>query len=147
MDLFPDQTVQILLGIFQPGREQLRRQQLEGLDLIRHQTGVGDHHLVGLFLPQILKFLQHFLSGLEVDRQGLVGIRELLGRQQDMPVHLVLRLPEMDVTGGADGFSQLLAEADDDTVEFPQVLLAPCLAVAEHEGVVAQGLNFQIVVK
>ena len=64
-----------------------------------------------------------------------------------MPVHLVLRLPEMDVTGGADGFSQLLAEADDDTVEFPQVLLAPCLAVAEHEGVVAQGLNFQIVVK
>ena len=64
-----------------------------------------------------------------------------------MPVHLVLRLPEMDVTGGADGLSQFLAEADDDTVEFPQVLLAPCLAVAEHEGVVAQGLNFQIVVK
>ena len=147
MDLFPDQAVQILLGIFQPGREQLRRQQLEGLDLIRHQTGVGDHHLVGLFLPQILKFLQHFLSGLEVDRQGLVGIRELLGRQQDMPVHLVLRLPEMDVAGGADGFSQLLAEADDDTVEFPQVLLAPGVAVAEHESVVAQGLNFQIVVK
>ena len=147
MDLFPDQTVQVLLRIFQPGREQLCRQQLEGFDLVRHQTGVGDHHLVGLFLPQILKFLQHFLSGLEVDRQGLVGIRELLGRQQDMPVHLVLRLPEMDVTGGADGFPQLLAEADDDTVEFPQVLLASCLAVAEHEGVVAQGLNFQIVVK
>ena len=147
MDLFPDQAVQILLGIFQPGREQLRRQQLEGLDLIRHQTGVGDHHLVGLFLPQILKFLQHFLSGLEVDRQRLVGIRELLGRQQDMPVHFVLRLPEMDVTGGADGFPQFLTEADDDAVEFPQVLLASCLAVAEHEGVVAQGLNFQIVIK
>ena len=147
MHLFPHQPVQILLGVFQSGREQFRRQQLEGLDLIRHQTGVGDHHLVGLFLPQILKFLQHFLSGLEVDRQGLVGIRELLGRQQDMPVHFVLRLPEMDVTGGADGFSQLLAEADDDAVEFPQVLLASCLAVAEHEGVVAQGLNFQIVIK
>ena len=147
MDLFPHQPVQIFLGVFQSGREQLRRQQLEGLDLIRHQTGVGDHHLVGLFLPQILKFLQHLLGGLEVDGQGLVGIRELLGRQQDVPVHLVLRLPEMDVAGGADGFPQLLAEADDDTVEFPQVLLAPCLAVAEHEGVVAQGLNFQIVVK
>ena len=64
-----------------------------------------------------------------------------------MPVHFVLRLPEMDVAGGADGFPQLLAEADDDTVEFPQVFLAPCLAVAEHEGVVAQGLNFQIIVK
>ena len=115
--------------------------------MIRHQTGVGDHHLVGLFLPQILKFLQHFLSGLEVDRQGLVGIRELLGRQQDMPVHLVLRLPEMDVTGGADGFSQLLAEADDDTVELPQILLAPGVAVAEHESIVAQGLNFQIIVE
>ena len=147
MHLFPHQPVQIFLGVFQSGREQFRRQQLEGLDLIRHQTGVGDHHLVGLFLPQILKFLQHFLSGLEVDRQRLVGIRELLGRQQDMPVHFVLRLPEMDVTGGADGFPQFLTEADDDAVEFPQVLLASCLAVAEHEGVVAQGLNFQIVVK
>ena len=147
MDLFPDQTVQVLLRIFQPGREQLRRQQLEGLDLIRHQAGIGDHYLVGLLLPQILKFLQHFLSGLEVDRQGLVGIRELLGRQQDVPVHFVLRLPEMDVTGGADGFPQFLAEADDDAVEFPQVLLASCLAVAEHEGVVAQGLDFQIIVE
>ena len=147
MDLFPDQTVQVLLRIFQPGREQLRRQQLEGLDLIRHQTGVGDHHLVSLFLPQILKFLQHFLRGLEVDRQRLVGVRELFGRQQNVSVHFVLRLPEMDVAGGADGFSQLLAEADDGAVEFPQVLLASCLAVAEHEGVVAQGLNFQIVVK
>ena len=64
-----------------------------------------------------------------------------------MPVHLVLRLPEMDVTGGADGLSQFLAEADDDTVEFPQILLAPGVAVAEHESVVAQGLNFQIVIK
>ena len=54
---------------------------ITSLDLIRHQTGVGDHHLVGLFLPQILKFLQHFLSGLEVDRQRLVGVRELLGCQ------------------------------------------------------------------
>ena len=147
MDLFPDQTVQVLLGIFQSGRKQLRRQQLEGLDLIRHQTGVGDHHLVGLFLPQILKFLQHFLSGLEVDRQGLVGIRELLGRQQDVPVHFVLRLPEMDVTGGADRLVQFLSQPDDGAVELPQILLAPGVAVAEHESVVAQGLNFQIVVK
>ena len=147
MDLFPHQPVQIFLGVFQSGREQLRRQQLEGLDLIRHQTGVGDHHLVGLFLPQILKFLQHFLSGLEVDRQGLVGIRELLGRQQDVPVHLVLRLPEMDVAGGADRLVQFLSQPDDGAVELPQILLAPGVAVAEHESVVAQGLNFQIVVK
>ena len=147
MDLFPDQTVQVLLGIFQSGREQFRRQQLEGLDLIRHQTGVGDHHLVGLFLPQIPEFLQHLLGGLEVDGQGLVGVRELFGRQQNVPVHLVLRLPEMDIAGGADRLVQFLSQPDDGAVELPQILLAPGVAVAEHEGVVAQGLNFQIVIK
>ena len=64
-----------------------------------------------------------------------------------MPVHFVLRLPEMDVTGGADRLVQFLSQPDDGAVELPQILLAPGVAVAEHESVVAQGLNFQIVVK
>ena len=64
-----------------------------------------------------------------------------------MSVDLVLRLPEMNVASGTDGFAKLLAQPDDDAVELPQILLASGVTVAEHEGIVAQGLNFQIVVK
>ena len=64
-----------------------------------------------------------------------------------MPEHLVLRLPEMHVSGGADGLPQLLPQADNDPVELPQVLLVPGVAIAEHKGVVAKGLDFQIVVE
>ena len=64
-----------------------------------------------------------------------------------MAVSLVLRLLEVDVAGGADGLVQLLAQADDGAVELPQLLLRLDVTVAEHEHIVADGLNFQIVVK
>ena len=64
-----------------------------------------------------------------------------------MAVSLVLRLLEVNVAGGADGLVQLPAQADDGAVELPQLLLRLDVAVAEHEHIVADGLNFQIVVK
>ena len=103
VDLFPDQAVQVLLGVLQLGREQLLGQQLELLDLVRHQAGIGHHHLIGFFLPQVGELLQHLIGGFEIDGQGLVGVGELFRGQEDVPEHLVLRLPEMHVAGGADG--------------------------------------------
>ena len=64
-----------------------------------------------------------------------------------MPVNLILRLPEMHVAGGADGLAQLPPQSDDGPVEFPQVLLVPGVAAAKHKGVVAKGLDFQVVVE
>ena len=119
MDLLPDEAVQVLLGILQAGREQLAGQQLKGLNLVRHQPGVADHDLVGLLLPQIAELLQHLVGGLEVDGQGRVSVRELFRGQQDMAVHLVLWLLEVDVTGGTDGLAQLVAQADDGSVQLP----------------------------
>ena len=146
--LVPDQAVQVLLGVFQPGREQLaRRQQLDLLHQVGDVAGVVDDHLAGQLLPQIGELLQHLGGGFEVDGQGRVGVGELLAGQKDMAVGLVLRLLEVDVAGGADGLVQLPAQADDGAVELPQLLLGPDVAVAEHEHIVADGLNFQIVVK
>ena len=119
VDLLPDEAVQVLLGILQAGREQLAGQQLKGLNLVRHQPGVADHDLVGLLLPQIAELLQHLVGGLEVDGQGRVSVRELFRGQQDMAVHLVLWLLEVDVTGGTDGLAQLVAQADDGSVQLP----------------------------
>ena len=63
-----------------------------------------------------------------------------------MPVHLILRVEEVDVAGGTHGLVQLLAQPHDGTVELPQVLLRLHVAVSQHEGVVAKRLDLQIVV-
>ena len=102
---------------------------------------------MGQVLAQIGKLLQHLGGGLEVDGQRRVGIGELLAGQENTAVRLVLRLLEVNVAGGADGLSQLPAQADDGAVEFPQLLLGPDVAVAEHEQVVADGLDLQIVIE
>ena len=148
VDLVPHQPVQILLRIFQPGREQLPLgQQVKGLHLIRNGPGVGDHHLHGFLRPQVGKLLQHLVSGAEVDGHGGVAVGKLLGVQKDVAIDLVLRVQEVDVSGGAHRLSQLLPQPDHSAVELPQLLLVPDLAVPEHEGVVAQGLDLQVVVE
>ena len=92
MCLAPHQVVQLLGGVFQLGGKQAIGQ---GLDLVApggHQLGVGDHHLVGLLLPQVGKLLQHLLGGAEVEGVGGIGIVKALGVQQDVAVGLVLRV-------------------------------------------------------
>ena len=146
--LVPHHVVQLLLGVLQPGREQLaRRQQLDVLDAVCNAPGIVDDHPVGRLRPQIGELLQHLVGGLEVDGQRRVGVREFLAGQQDMAVHLVLRLLKMHVACGAHRLAQLLAQPDDGAVELPQLLLRLHVAVAQHEHVVADGLYLQIVVE
>ena len=64
-----------------------------------------------------------------------------------MAVHLILRLHEMHIAGGADRLVKLPAQLHDGTVEVPQLLLGTGLAVLQHEEVVAQRLDLQIVVE
>ena len=63
-----------------------------------------------------------------------------------MPVDLILRVQEVDVPGGAHRLAHLLPQADDGAVEVPQLLLVLHDALAEHEHIVAQRLDLQIVV-
>ena len=146
--LGPNLVVKFLSGVSKAGREQLTRgQQLDLLAHIGDEAGIIDDHFLRLFRAEVGKLLQHLIGGLEVDGQGFIGIGELLAGQQHMAVDLVLRLLKMDVAGGADRLAQLLAQTDDGAVELPQVLLRLDIAVADHELVVAQGLDLQIVVE
>ena len=53
----------------------------------------------------------------------------------------------MHIAGGTDGLMQLLPQPDNGTVQVPEVLLGLDGAVAQHEHIVADGLDFQIIVK
>ena len=90
MGLVPHQVIKLLVGVFQLGGKQAVGQ---GLYLVApggHQLGVGDHHLVGLLLAQVLELLQHLFGGAEVQGVGGVGVVKALGVQQYVAVGLVL---------------------------------------------------------
>lgn len=53
----------------------------------------------------------------------------------------------MHVAGGAHGLAELVAQAQHAAVEVLQALFVRDLAVADHEGVVARGLDFEVVVE
>ena len=63
-----------------------------------------------------------------------------------MAVNFILRVQEVDVPGGAHRLAQFLPQTDDIPVKVPQLLLGPDHPPAEHEHIVADGLNLQIVV-
>ena len=52
----------------------------------------------------------------------------------------------MDVSRGTHGLVQLLAQGQDGAVEVPQLLLTVHHAPAEHESIVAQGLDLQEII-
>ena len=147
----PHQIPELPLGIFDGGGEQALGQRAE----IIHPTGNGSRifndHLAGRLFAQIREFRQHFLGGTEI--QGIFAVRivKLLGGQQNMTVDLVLRLEEVDVSGGTHRLAQPPADLHDFSVKVPQVLHAPgngfpFLIRTEHIGIVGQGLDFQVVV-
>ena len=105
-----------------------------------------DHDLMRLFLAQVAEFFQHLVGGFEVERRLVVAVVIAEARLQNGAVDGVLGVEEMHVPGGDHGLVQLFTQRDDPAVEFPQVLLVAGGAVADHEAVVADGLNLQIVV-
>ena len=53
----------------------------------------------------------------------------------------------MDVAGGADGLSQLLAESDDSFINLVQLVHVLEGTFAQHKGVVARGLDLKVVIE
>ena len=53
----------------------------------------------------------------------------------------------MDVAGRADGLSELLAETDNGSVDLVKLVDVLEGAVAEHECIVARGLDFEVIVE
>ena len=72
-------------------------------------AGVLYHHLVGLFLGQIVELRQHILRGAEEQRRLVIGILKAVARLQYGAVDRILRLGKVHVAGGNDRFMQILA--------------------------------------
>ena len=115
--------------------------------LIGDQLGVVNHDLVAFFRAQIGELIQHFLRGLEIQGRLVVAVLEAQTGLNDGAVDGILGVQEVDVAGSDHRLAQLLAQRHDAPVEVPQLLLAFRQSLPEHEGVIADRLNFQIIVE
>lgn len=100
------------------------------------------NHVVRFLLAQIGEFLQHLVGGAEVERRLMVAVLKALGVHQYGAVNGVLRLFEVHVSGRHNRLAQLFAQPDDIAVDVLQRFLVLHDALAHHEFVVAQRLNF-----
>ena len=142
-----NQVFQLFGRVFDFRREQPLRQELDLLDLIGDGPGVGDDHLAGGLLAQVLKLRQHLFRVAEVDRALPVGVGEFFGGKKDTAVLLVLGVEEMHVGSRDHRLAQFPAEAQNRAVIVLQDLFPADAAVFDQKGVVADRLDLEIVVK
>ena len=138
---------QILLRTVDGGGESAVGERLDFLNLIGNGIGVGDHDLVRLFLAEIGELLQHLLCGAQIQGWLELCIIVSLPCLQDLTVDGIFLVHEVHVAGGTDRNPQLVAQRHNAPVIIPKCLHIGSGAIADHEGVVANGLDFQIVVK
>ena len=117
------------------------------LHLIGDLPRIVNDHLVRLFLAQITEFLQHLVGSLKVQRRLIVAVLEAETRLNDRAIDGVVRVEEMHVARGYHRNAQLLAQPDNGAVQVAQALVVRHLPLPHQKGVVADGLNFQIIVE
>ncbi|CCX37069.1 unknown [Clostridium sp. CAG:1013] len=141
----PSDGHQLLLGAFDEGWEVAHRHRADVVDHIGDLVRVGHHHLEGLFFPQVLKLFEHLGGSAHVQGRLLIRVVEAPAAHDDPAVVRVLGVLEVDVAGSHHRLTQLLADLHDGAVVFPQAFHVR-VPVADHEHVVPQGLDLQIVV-
>ena len=108
---------------------------------------VVDDDFLCLRLAQIAEFLEHLLRRLEIQRRLIVRILKAVRRLNDRAEFSVLRVKEVHVARRADRNAQLLAQPDDFSVKVAKLFLVLRHALAQHKRIVADRLNFEVVVE
>ena len=108
---------------------------------------VVDDDLLRLRLAQIAEFLEHLLRRLEIQRRLIVRILKAVRRLNDRAEFSVLWVEEVHVARRADRNAQLLAQPDDFSVKVAKLFLVLRHALAQHKRIVADRLNFEVVVE
>ena len=122
VELAVDERLEVFDGVFDLRGKQIVRHRTDRLAPVGNHVGIFDHDLICLFCAEIGKLFEHLVGRFEVDRKRLVRVGHLLCRQ-------------------------LVAQLYDRAVEASEFFFILCHALFQHEAVVADGLDFKIVVK
>ena len=147
VELAVDEGLEVLDGVFNLRRKEVVRNRANSLAPVGDHVCVLDDDLVGLFCAQVREFFQHLVGRFEVDGKRLVRVGHLLGSKKNVPVNFVLGVEKVHVAGCDHGLSELVAQLYNRAVEAPELFFVLCYALLQHEAVVADGLNLEIVIK
>ena len=117
------------------------------LDHIGDLVGVGDNHLICFIGAKIGKLIQHLIGRAEIERRLIVGVLKFHTGQQDGAEDRVFRLHKMHVTGCNNWFIELFTNPKDGFIVFNQLIAVLRPAGLNHKFIVAQRLDFQIIIK
>ena len=105
MQLAVDQILQIFNRVFNLRRKQIMGHRANRFAHIRNQIRVGYNNFVCLILAQIAELLQHLICCTEIQGIRFIRIIEALGCQKNVSEDLILRIQEVNVTGGNNHLS------------------------------------------
>ena len=142
-----DKLLELLCGIFDLRWEQLLRQKLDRLYLLRYHVGVRNDRLVCKLLAEVLKLLEHLVRRSEVDGTAPVGVGKLLRSLEYFAVLLVLRVEEVNVARRNDGLSERFANRNYPAVVVLKHGLVTHGAVFHKEAVVRDRLYLKVIVE
>ena len=142
-----DEVAQITRGVFDFRRIQILRQKLYIVDHIRNCTRIFNYDLARRLITEIIELLEHLVGRAEEYRAAAVGVGEFLRRLEYLAVLLVLGIEKMHVACGDNGLTQLTADLEYAAVIVLQNGDIADNAVIDKKAVIAQGLNFKIIVK
>ena len=117
---------------------------------IRNEVCIRNDNFFCLFFTQIVKFLQHFFCGTEIQRRLIIGIRKAFCCHNDTTECRVLRIDKMHVTGADNRLVMLICQRHDTFVDFDNILHGMNIFHPwriDHEFIIAQRLNFQIIIE
>ena len=147
------QRADVLLGEVPVGLESLRALRVlhEDAQLGRHPVRDGprrvDHDPLGFLGPQVGKLRKHVVGGPKVERRLVVAVLKALGVHEDRAEDGIPRLLEVHVAGGHHRDTQPVAELHDLAVQLLQRFIVRHRALPDQEGVVAGGLDFEVIVE
>lgn len=142
-----DKIAQVTRRVFYLRWEQILGQKLDIIDHIGNGTRIFDNDLVRDLVAEIVKLLEHLIGRAEEDRAAAVGIGEFLCRLKYLAVLLVLGIEKMHVACGDDRLIELTADIEYAAVIVLQNAYVADNAVVNKESVIAERLNFKIIVK
>ena len=144
---FPTHILKILFRAFHFRRVRALGNRADLFDHVVYLVCVGYNYFKRLLFAQIRKFLEHFLGGAVIKTYVAVGILKFKIRKKDLSSDLIFLIYKVRVTGSHNRLTVLLTKLDDLTVKLAQAFVVLDLSFCNKEPVVANGLNFKIVIE
>ena len=124
----------------------LRNRQNISVTHVCNGVGVIDNYFSGCFFAQVAELCQHFVGGSQVEAGAVFSILKALPCHQNISVNRRCFVLVVSIGGSYHQLAQLICHGHDAAVDIFQFIITGNQTLFQHEPVVYQRLDFQVVV-